>query len=249
MKRLALIGHPITHSLSPELFLAAYSKTPEIAAKYRYNLIEQNSFEKAIEVIEREQYHAFNVTAPFKQDALALANNHEQSVKEADASNLLIRSDRGFTAYNTDYWGVRQMLSVRLSENRRERVKVIVIGCGGAGRAAAIAAKDSGIETFVSNRDNEKCSLFCQKNKLESVKYENLAQTLNLFDIIIYTLPTHTSVINNIAQSKIVIEANYKDPSINKTGYEWLYWQALSGFLLMTGAEPDRESMISFLGI
>ena len=249
MKRLALIGHPITHSLSPELFRVAYAKIPEVAAKYRYDLIEQNSFEKAIEIIEQEKYHAFNVTAPFKQDALALANDYEQSVKEADASNLLIRSDRGFTAYNTDYLGVRQMLSARVHEDQRERVKVIVIGCGGAGRAAAIAAKDSGMEISVSNRDNEKCSLFCKKNKLESVKYENLAGTINLFDIIIYTLPICTPVINHIAQSKIVIEANYKDPSINRTGYEWLYWQALSGFLLMTGVEPDREGMRSFLGI
>lgn len=246
MNKLALTGNPIGHSLSPKLFEAAYSGTPEIIDRYRYDLVERATFKEAIEVIEREKYHAFNVTAPFKKEAYLLAQEREKCVEEVEAANLLIRSENGFKAYNTDYWGVRDMINRRVSSLKLNPsdINLLVIGCGGAGRAAAIASRDMGLETVVSNRNYEKCISFCNKNRVRPTPFEKLPEIYYDFDIIIYTLPLFSPIADQIKKSdKTVIEANYKDPSINNTGYEWLYSQALTGFYLMTGQKPDKDRM------
>lgn len=248
--KLALIGNPIGHSLSPKLFEAAYAYNQEISKNYRYDLIETETFEEAIEIIEREKYYAFNVTAPFKEQAYSFTDIRENHVSDAQAANLLIRGERGFKAYNSDYWGVKNLLDERIRslEIDPDTTSLLVIGCGGAGRAAAIAARDIGFKTSVSNRTSQTGGRFAQENNLIFIPFEYLPTVISEFAIIFYTLPLHTPIADMLKKSSsIIIEANYKNPSINRTGYEWLYFQAATGFLLMTKMGPHGGEMENFL--
>jgi shikimate dehydrogenase len=103
MRKFGLIGHPIEHSLSPALFKAGYD------GRYTYDLIETADFEEAYERFLKE-YDGINVTAPFKEQALQKADILSEECRMVGATNLLIKTPQGITAYNSDFRGLRLLL-------------------------------------------------------------------------------------------------------------------------------------------
>ena len=93
MLRFGLIGYPISHSLSPRLFEAAYG------GRFKYDLIEEEDFEKAWEAFTDGPYRAVNVTAPFKEKALErileLNPEHEavQAMQRAMTEDAMLAKD------------------------------------------------------------------------------------------------------------------------------------------------------------
>ena len=140
MKRFGIIGDPIAHSMSPRLFRAAYG------GRYPYDLIEGSDFEASWERFLKD-YDGINVTAPFKEKAAAKADILSPAVSRIGASNLIVKTSEGIFADNSDYHGV--VLTLR-SHNFRCG-KALVIGCGGAGKAAAVALFDEGWDVSILN--------------------------------------------------------------------------------------------------
>ena len=216
MDRFGLLGYPIGHSLSPKLFEAAYG------GEYYYDLIEESSFEDAFRRFLDGPYRAVNVTAPFKHEAAGAALLPSAEVKKLGAANILLKSPEGLQAFNSDYLGIRLWL-----EGMREYHSVAVIGGGGAGKAALLAASDSGFETRLYHHD-EIARGVCA-------------------DIIIFTLPRLSPGCDRLC-CDILFEANYRDPVLkNHRGYVrgeiWLLAQAETGYRLMTGKNPDCDAM------
>ena len=83
-----LIGYPISHSKSPQLFRAAYSSHPDMT----YDLIEEQDFEKAWRIF-LDRYDAVNVTAPFKGDAFRKVDVADTISRELYAVNILKKKD------------------------------------------------------------------------------------------------------------------------------------------------------------
>jgi 3-dehydroquinate dehydratase / shikimate dehydrogenase len=90
------------------------------------------------------------VTAPFKEQALALAERHSSPAATAGAANLLVRCNGGWRAETTDPQGVLDALADRGLPVRG--VAAAVIGCGGAGRAIAAALSEAGARVTLVNR-------------------------------------------------------------------------------------------------
>jgi len=213
MDKFGLIGFPIAHSLSPRLFGAAYG------GRYAYELIETPDFEKAWELFTKD-YKAINVTAPFKVEAFNHADWKSGECLRVGATNLCVNTPDGIKAYNSDYLGVKSLIEGR-------KGTAAVIGFGGAGKAALAAAEDVGLETKLY-RHNE------ISNGVEA-------------DLIIYTLPRAVEGTDRLCCDTL-IEANYKDPCLkDHAGYipgtAWHLQQAVLGYVLMTGEEPDKEAM------
>ena len=153
MKKFALIGNPIKHSLSPVLFKAAFPPASENQESVQeepmvYDLVEEPSIDKSIARLRQEGYLGANVTAPFKEGAMRFVTDPDPISKTLGATNLiLLKGDRIFS-YNTDYLAVRRMVreyKTGLSESDApEDVAALVIGCAGAGKAAALACRDEG---------------------------------------------------------------------------------------------------------
>ncbi len=214
MDRFGLIGHPIATSLSPGLFTAAY------AGRYGYDLIESPDFEYAWERF-LSSYRAVNVTAPFKLMAYERADWRSEDSIRCGASNLCVRTPEGVKAYNSDYLGVKALLE------SIDKGTAAIVGYGGAGRAAMAAAEDSGFETKL-------------------YRHSEISGGISA-DIVIYTLPSAVEGIDKI-DCRTIIEANYKNPCLSAhkgyvSGTEWLLWQAITGYSIMTGEEPDSERM------
>ena len=215
MDKFGLIGHPIAHSLSPALFTAAYG------GKYVYDLIETPDFDEAWRRF-LAGYKAINVTAPFKGDAFARVDWRSPECERAGATNLVVKTPEGTKAYNSDYRGVKALLEPLGCRS------AAVIGFGGAGKAALAAAEDLGLDTRL-------------------YRHAEVAGGVQA-DVIIYTLPR--AVVEGIDRLDCahLLEANYKDPCLaGRPGYipgsAWLLMQAVTGYALMTGEEPDLAPM------
>lgn len=248
MKKFGLIGHPIAHSLSPALFKAAYD------GKYAYDLIEGEDFETSYRRFI-EEYDAINVTAPFKEAAFAKADILSEECASTGATNLLVKTPEGIKAYNSDFLGVRMWLS-EVTEDLKG-VKILIVGLGGAGKAAAAAAESLGMDVIRMNRTVRDC----QTHPLDDFR-----KCFRKANIIIYNIPAAIPELKELTDSdfnedkpKLILEANYKDPALRETmesfgskavytgGETWLLYQAMTGYKILTGEKPDLTKMSDVL--
>lgn len=312
MKRFGLIGCPISHSLSPALFKAAYRD--KYGSSYVYDLIEGEDFGKAFGTF-MESYDGINVTAPFKEKAFGRADSAEKECKAIGAANLLVKTDSGIAAYNTDCMGVRMSLEKAIERKRArkagadgkggpdgtlktgiystEGLEALVVGCGGAGKAAAAAAAAMGMKTTILNRTASRAEDFAAGFPGCPFNVGSLDEFTEYFrrsDAVIYTLPSGIPQIETLSEDdfrmegKTILEANYRNPcfpdilgrifpmykvhqsgscrancleiSDQETGHagpiyvpgqQWLLYQAVAGYVIFTGEEPDEKAMMKVL--
>ena len=250
MKKFGLIGHPIEHSLSPALFKAGYD------GKYPYDLIQTADFEEAYARF-LEEYDGINVTAPFKELAIKKADILSEECQKIGATNLLIKTPEGIKAHNSDYLGLR----LWIEKIARPESKVLVVGLGGAGKAATQAARSSGHQVILMNRT---------QHTDEIRPLSEFREAFKAADIIIYNLPVRLPELDILGKEdfieskrKHILEANYRNPSFDKelikklteihpqleytSGETWLLMQALTGYEIFTGEKPDLEKMAARL--
>lgn len=267
--RIGLIGHPIAHSRSPKLFRETFAERPDVLSRYSYDLIEETDFEAAYGRFLAD-YLAVNVTAPFKTLAFEAAGIHSEEACLCGATNLLVKEivtgvaaagnrlsgqEHGqwiVKAYNTDCLAVKKILQ---DNGFRSGDTAYVYGCGGAGRAAAVAGLLLGMNVRIYNRTRSTSEAF-----VESLRGENcpLPEICGLSHpvtdnctssdsrtVLIYTLPIAPEEALDEAQLatfreqlavSTVLEANYKDPHLSScaphyiSGLEWLRLQAIATY-------------------
>ena len=252
--RFGLIGHPIAHSLSPALFKAGYE------GRYPYELIEGEDFEESYRKF-LEEYDGINVTAPFKELAFAKADILSPECESVGATNLLVKTPQGVKAFNSDFLGVRMWLEEVAAEVLTEKKSVLIVGLGGAGKAAAAAAESLGMKVVRMNR-----TVRDEKTR----PLDDFKECFKEADIIIYNIPTAIQALNELTDKdftpgkpKFILEANYKDPSFGKEilakmqtanplarytgGKTWLLYQAVTGYEIFTGEKPDLAGMYDVL--
>jgi len=242
--RYALIGDNISHSLSPALFEAAgYPKD-----LYSYNLIESKSLKKAIDYLIERGYGGANITAPFKEEAPSYCHIIDKSVEMSGAANLITIEEGTLKCYNTDIKGVIEPIKERGIESS----KALVVGSGGAAAAAIWALKTANFQVTVAARNREKVEEIVERFKIESTTLESLNNSkIKEFPLLIYTLPTLIEPLSTIElKQTTIIEANYRDPSLKEVeskeyigGREWLLYQAVEGFELLTNLPPKISEM------
>ena len=253
--RFGLIGHPIAHSLSPALFKAGYE------GRYPYELIEGEDFELSYRRFIEEDYAGINVTAPFKELAFAKADILSPECEAVGATNLLLKTPQGVKAFNSDFLGVRMLLEETTADLLSEELSVLIVGMGGAGKAAAAAGESLGMKVIRMNRT-------VRDERTRAL--EDFRECFREADMIIYNIPTAIPVLNkltdkdfNPGRPKFILEANYKNPSFDKAlqdkmqaanplirytgGKTWLLYQAVTGYEIFTGEKPDLERMSDVL--
>ena len=282
-----------------------------------YDLIEGDDFGSSWKRF-LDGYDGINVTAPFKEQAFRQADIIDQVCREIGATNLIVKSPDGLRAYNSDYYGIilsvleavdgivpeAQLCCSGLPEARpsaekcREAVKgklhtALVVGCGGAGKAAAVAAGNMGLDTTLMNRTAAKAEAIAAGLPEYRFKVRPIGEFRECFaaaDLILYTLPAPVDDIASLTDSdfspvrhsgadlpasngsgretaarKILLEANYRNPSFSDAlmsrqmrlhkgftyipGKHWLLYQAYAGYDLFTGKSPDLAAMRQAVGI
>ena len=178
--RFAVSGNPVNHSLSPALFRAAYGNS-----KDSYGLIEAKSAEEVVERFRDDGYDGINVTAPFKEDIIGFVDVRSELDIAIGAANTLLMRNGLIYSFNTDFNGVQECIKPFVGSGK----EVLVIGCGGAGKAAALAAAGLKCRVTVINRSFEKAQQFAENHSLAAGRLNDLITLLCKSDIIINTLP------------------------------------------------------------
>jgi len=231
--KFGIIGNPVSHSQSPKLFAQL------CPGKGTYDKIEEPDFEKAYGIFLRD-YDAVNVTMPFKELAYYKCKPGSEAVRTMKAVNILKKEGDKVVGYNSDYLGVKAILEQEGVAGER----LLVVGCGGAAKAAAVAAADAGCKVSMTNRSYEKCYSFVRHSNLDVEVLELKDVSLESFNYIIYAIPAPIDELSgwNFA-GKTVMEANYANPCLRERvaadggnyieGIVWLRAQAVAGFQIM----------------
>lgn len=145
-------GRPIGHSLSP-LIHGAWIVGAGLDAIYdAFEPLGETAFAALIGEGRAGRLQGLNVTAPYKEQALALADEASDAARLCGSANLLLFEDGRVRADSTDGAGLLAALSEQAPDLRLEGSMVLVLGAGGAARAAAAALKSAGAEVMVANR-------------------------------------------------------------------------------------------------
>lgn len=149
-------GQPIAHSLSP-LIHTAWIAAAGLDAQYRaFGPADAAAFEALVAEGRAGGLRGLNVTAPFKEQALAAADDASNTAQLCGSANLLVFDGGRVRADSTDGAGLMAALVEQAPELDVSGRPVLILGAGGAARAAAAALKAAGAEVGVLNRTPER---------------------------------------------------------------------------------------------
>ena len=163
MPRLAVLGHPVAHSRSPAMQNAALAALG-LGEEWSYEAIDVAPEEFAAKVRELAagEYAGVNVTVPHKAAALALADVASEEVRWIGAANTLSFVGGEIVADNTDADGLYDALPAYLTDrDGLEGRRALVLGAGGAARAAVFALSSPGAKVDVWNRTASRAEALC----------------------------------------------------------------------------------------
>ncbi len=185
-----------------------------------------------------------NITAPFKEDVFSILDHIDESAEKSESVNVIKNVNGKLTGYSVDYLGVTDsFLENNISLTAK---KVLLLGAGGAAKAALYGLLKKGADVTISNRTASKAKIIAEKNNISYILFEDIISRIYDFDIIVSTLPAGAGMITGeMLRNKIVFDANYKHSEmlLNAEGYadvilrgeDWLINQAVPSFEILTG--------------
>jgi len=237
-----------------------------------YVALEPASLAALLELADGENYRGFSVTAPFKEEALRLAARAEAGAEACGAANTLIRDGAGWRAANTDVPAVRDALARAFELHGRApgrparpaAAHTLILGAGGAARAAAWALRSQDARVTIAARDPQRAEVLglafgcasCAWVDAHRVEYDALVHATPLGSALSPTTAGRMPIPAEwIRPGTLVLDAVYrpiKTPLLAEAarrgctavpGAEWFVRQAVAQYRLFTNAEPDEPLM------
>jgi shikimate dehydrogenase len=141
-----VLGYPVRHSRSPAMMNAAFAAL-DLDWRYLALAVPPDRFAVTVRALAGSGYRAANVTIPHKLAALELADELSDAARSIGAVNTLtLREDGSIAGDNTDAGGLLDALGDPVPAT------ALVLGAGGAARAAAWALREAGAEVTIWNR-------------------------------------------------------------------------------------------------
>ncbi len=231
MKNFAVIGNPVGHSRSPVIFNSLFDR---FGMDCNYISVSTDSPYDCTGMIEKYNFSGVNVTSPFKEDVYKLIRNSDDVSKKICAVNVVLNRNGALYGMNTDVFGVMHSL-IDNNIDVKSR-KCVILGAGGAARAAIQAVSELGGDVFVCNRTDVKAQNIAKHFNCGFLKYRELKRNLADAFLLVLTVPEISIDIKDGIMSTIVLNANYRDDSLRNycrryiDGYEWLIYQAVKTF-------------------
>jgi shikimate dehydrogenase len=154
-KLVALIGYPLTHSISPFFQQAAFGYY-QLGIRYENWEIELSQLEAAVNRLRQSSILGANVTIPYKEAVLPLLNELDELVVQIGAANTIVNRDGRLLGYNTDAPAFIRALRQDGDFEPRDK-QVVLLGAGGVARAASFALVKQGVRSLtIVNRTLER---------------------------------------------------------------------------------------------
>jgi 3-dehydroquinate dehydratase/shikimate dehydrogenase len=180
-------GNPITHSLSPLMQNTAFRKEGVNAVLLPLKV---RALDDLLKVVRGLPLAGVAVTMPLKREVLPhLANPvHTASMplthRIGACNTLRVGADGKIVGFNTDVDGVVRPLERRL---KLKGARIVVLGAGGAARAAVFGLAARGAEVSIVNRTHEAAIALAKETKAKALPHEHLSKTH--YDVLINTTP------------------------------------------------------------
>jgi shikimate dehydrogenase len=251
IKRFGIVGMPVSQSKSPALFHAAYH------GKYEYMLLPAATADEAMRLFREQGLSGMNVTMPLKELMLPFVATLSEEAALLRAVNTVVLSQGILRGYNTDVHGVAGALAeagVEISGRR-----CVVLGAGGAGRAAACALAQAGAALTIANRTTDRAEAAAKLFCAASCSLTEALQHSGEYDVVVNTLPAAANIAAQLCpkSQQVVMDADYMYKPLQTAcrhagatyidGSRWLLHQAIPAYRLFTGEEPDVAAMAQAL--
>ena len=260
ISRIALIGDPVSASVSPAMQNAAFC---ELGLAFEYEALRVPRGElAALFGSLRERFVGLNVTIPHKEEAAYLVDSLEPASRGSGSVNTVIfRHDRAI-GDSTDGRGFLRAL--RRGAPGRELRSALIVGTGGAARAVAAALAGEGLTVRVSGRNTEAgLRLAHDVAGVKAVPADELDAALDDTDLLVSAVPASAWEDGSstlplgvpLGPGLVVFDLAYRPrrtPLLERAiaegataieGIEMLVEQGALSFLLWTGVEPPRAVM------
>jgi shikimate dehydrogenase len=162
MKKFAVLGYPLSHTLSPKLHRRLWQLLPPLDIRdheYKYEVLEIAPGKHSEHYMRRliSDYSGLNVTIPHKLSIMEYLDDIDETAKNIGSVNTVKNAGGCLVGYNTDYLGLEAALKKYGMDISGE---VCIYGCGGAARAAAALVSNAGGHLTVAVREPEKGEAF-----------------------------------------------------------------------------------------
>tara|TARA_B110000008_G_C16950784_1_gene556294 strand:+ start:660 stop:1466 length:807 start_codon:yes stop_codon:yes gene_type:complete len=264
IKKFAVIGLPIAHSLSPKIH-KEFAKQQGITIQYK--MIEPDSdehFETHAQSFFSKKGYGANITIPFKEKAFLFADMHDLSAIECGCSNTLISQDNKIKSFNTDGEGfIRDLNEKNIDISNK---KILVLGAGGSARSIINSLTKKNVDKIdILSKTKERVDLLIDKYK--DASNINNYQEGSKYDVIINTTPVSLSnekidfprdIFNSMSiaydlfYSKSITNFQFwsKENGVNKSydGLGMLFQQAALSYKIWNSFEPSTKDLKNVLG-
>jgi 3-dehydroquinate dehydratase / shikimate dehydrogenase len=171
-------GNPIAHSLSPLMLNTAFHRETVNAV---YLALQTTKLNDLLTLVRELPLSGLSVTMPLKQEVMDHLENTDPISAKIGACNTIVRAQDGkLYGFNTDVGGIVRPLEKRLS---LKGAKVLVLGAGGAARAAVFGLVDKGAEVMILNRTPQTAQKLARQAKAKTIRRDLVAKTN--FDVIL----------------------------------------------------------------
>ncbi len=260
--KFAIIGNPISHSLSPTMHNYWFKKY-NINAEYDLLDIPENEIQNVIDKIKDKEIKGINVTLPYKKSVIPFLTKTINEANETHSVNTIMLDENGnLVGENTDVFGFQAAYLKSIPNQEKKNKKVLILGAGGVAPSIILALLKSNILNIsLTNRTYEK-SLFLKKNfkEINLLRWNDFPRVLNKFDIIINatslglkTSDNFENDFNNFKKDMVYIDTIY-NPAQTKmikhfksrkirsyNGLNMLIYQGQKAFYLWNKINPEVD--------
>jgi 3-dehydroquinate dehydratase/shikimate dehydrogenase len=175
-------GDPVSHSLSPPIMNTALRRENVNAV---YLALHAKTLKDLLACVRDIPIHGLSITMPYKEAILRYLDNTDSHTTKIGACNTMVRAQDGkLYGFNTDAAGVVRPLEQRIT---LENAKILVLGAGGAARAAVYGLKERGAEVYILNRSLGPAQKLARSARARILKRADLKKFT--FDVIINATP------------------------------------------------------------
>lgn len=188
----ALIGNPVEHSVSPNMFKYISKKKKIEYEHLKIKIDKKEQLEDVLNALNLLGFCGVNVTIPYKIDIAKFVNEIDDSAKAIKSVNTIKITQDGFVGYNTDGIAALKSIENRLCKIDKDK-KVLIIGAGGAARPICYEIYKRTKNITVLNRYKEEAKRMVECIAKNIPIYEltrfNYIEQINKADIIINATP------------------------------------------------------------
>lgn len=183
----AVIGHPISHSLSPIMHQTALDHFG-IDAEYIALDLPHSQLREFIPWCNHDNFLGCNITIPHKEAFNRIVDEIDPFAQSVGVVNTLVKKKYKLIGYNTDVFGFLEPLSPYIDD--LEHSRAIIFGTGGASKAVKVALESEGYEEliFISRRPNQK-KITSDRSDIKVLDYNQWQAFADEADLFVNTTP------------------------------------------------------------